>query len=53
MCSRFSSVRPVDGQLMDFGWPSRVKKPEEEHSVGLRQKQSLEVLEEAWRQASS
>lgn len=26
---RFSSVRPVEGQLMDFGCPSRVKKPED------------------------
>lgn len=27
MWFRFSSVRPVEGQLMDLGCPSRVKKP--------------------------
>lgn len=30
MWVRFSSVRPVEGQLMDFGCPSRVKKPEDD-----------------------
>lgn len=32
MWFRFSSVRPVEGQLMDLGCPSRVKKPEDKNS---------------------
>jgi len=38
MWFRFSSVRPVEGQLMDFGCPSRVKKPAEDDSSTQRQR---------------
>lgn len=46
MWFRFSSVRPVEGQLMDLGCPSRVKKPGDNMKKKKKKKRDVHKKQE-------